>query len=184
MNDRSVSAEAPRRNFILELWSCLLGGIAALFPFLTGVAVFLDPLRRGAKAGQARFLRVATLDAVPDDGLPRQFPVIRDATDAWNYSPNERVGAVYLRRMPGESQVKAFNVVCPHAGCFVGFDAQGRLFQCPCHTSSFTLDGEVIRPSPSPRGMDPLEVRVTDEGAIEVAFVNYYPGKEARIEKN
>jgi Rieske Fe-S protein len=147
------------------------------------LAVLLDPLRRGKASEAANFIRVASLEAVPDDGRPRLFPVITEVTDAWTYSPSERVGAVYLRRLPGEKVVHALNVVCPHAGCFVGFEG-GEDFQCPCHTSAFTLDGEIIRPSPSPRGMDPLETRIAADGdGIEVAFVNYYPGKEERIEK-
>ena len=74
-------------------------------------------------------------------------------------------------------------MVCPHAGCFVGYDAATNVFQCPCHTSAFDLDGEIIPPSPSPRGMDGLETRLTDDGGVEVRFVNYYPGKHERIEK-
>ena len=31
--------------------------------------------------------------------------------------------------------------------------------------------------------MDGLESRLTDDGGIEVRFVNYYPGKHEQIEK-
>ena len=68
-------------------------------------------------------------------------------------------GAVYLRRR-GDS-IAALNVVCPHAGCFVNVAADRSSFLCPCHKSSFDLDGAVNDPaSPSPRDMDALEVEV------------------------
>jgi Rieske Fe-S protein len=172
--------EGPRRNFLLEFWSVLIGGIVGLFPFLAGVALLLDPLRRSA--AKADFVRVASLDAIPPDGVPRQFPVIKDRTDAWTFSPNERVGAVFLRRQPESDTVEALNVVCPHAGCFLGYDAATDAFQCPCHASAFKLDGAVIRPTPSPRDMDQLEAKVED-GFVHVAFVNYQPGKHEKVAK-
>ncbi len=179
----SGSRQEPRRNFLLEFWSIGIGGIVSVIPFLAGIAVLVDPLRRSQADGDGKWIRVASSKAVPDDGVPRQFPVITDATDAWTYSPTERVGAVYLTRLPGSPDVQALTVVCPHAGCFVGHDAVRKVFQCPCHTSCFTLAGAIIRPSPSPRNMDDLETRLTDDGGIEVRFVNYYPGKHERIEK-
>ncbi len=179
----SDSRQEPRRNFLLEFWSIAIGGIVSVIPFLAGIAVLLDPLRRSKADGGGKWIRVASSKAVLDDGVPRQFPVITEATDAWTFSPAERVGAVYLTRLPGSRDVQALNVVCPHAGCFVGHDAAGKTFQCPCHTSRFSLAGVIIRPSPSPRDMDDLETRLTDDGLIEVRFVNYYPGKRQRIEK-
>ena len=176
-------AEEPRRNFLKEFWSVVIGGIVTLFPCLAGIAVFLDPLRRTKSAEGAAYIRIAPLSAVPDDGVPRQFPVIKDRVDAWTFSPNERVGAVFLLRQPGSQDVEAFNVVCPHAGCFVGYDEESKVFQCPCHTSSFNLDGSIIRPSPSPRGMDKFDnVRIEDDW-VRVPFANYYPGKHEKIEK-
>ena len=183
-NDSAGSAAPqPRRNFLFEFWSCAIGGVVMLFPCLAGLAALVDPLRRGRKKGALEYVPVTTLAAIPDDGVPRQFPVIKDIVDAWTFSPNERVGAVYLARQPGAQEVQALNVVCPHAGCFVGLDRANQAFQCPCHSSRFDFKGEIIRPSPSPRNMDELGARVTGDGTIEVAFLNYYPGKKERIKK-
>jgi menaquinol-cytochrome c reductase iron-sulfur subunit len=113
-----------------------------------------------------------------------QVPVIADLTDAWNREANQPIGAVYLRR--NEGKVECFNAICPHAGCFVAYAADRKVFQCPCHTSSFQLDGQRIHPTPSPRDMDPLTVDAEKlkEGEVWVEFVNYYPGKEHREEKS
>lgn len=182
-HDYRHEEDPPRRNFLLEFWAVAIGGVVSIFPFLAGLAVLLDPLRKGKASTGPKMVRVAQLDAVPDDGVPRQFPVIKDRKDAWTYSPNERVGAVFLIRQPGSETVEAFNVVCPHAGCFIGFDDQNNLFQCPCHTSAFALDGSIIAPSPSPRAMDRLEPTKVENGWVQIPFANYLPGKHEKIEK-
>ena len=126
-----VDADPPRRNFLVEFWAIVTGGVVGLFPVLSGLAVLFDPLRKSKGAEGPELVRITQLDSVPDDGVPRQFPVIKDRTDAWTFSPDERVGAVFLVRQPGSEDVEAFNVVCPHAGCFTGYDSANNLFQCP-----------------------------------------------------
>jgi len=184
--DRVSHEPAARRGFLCKFSAVLAGAVAALVPLASGLAVFWDPVRRGRRQGQAgepRFLPIATVAAVPDDGVPRQFPVIADVSNAWTRAPESRIGAVYLRRKPGASTVEAFSAICPHAGCFVAYTPGDNAYHCPCHTSAFTVDGQVIAPSPSPRGLDTLETKVTDRGEILVAYVNFYSGRHEKIEK-
>jgi menaquinol-cytochrome c reductase iron-sulfur subunit len=174
----------PRRNLLAAIAATVIGAFVGLAPLAAGLAMFFDPLLRrkksGGESGDKQFRRVATLEALPTDGSPIQVPVMADLTDAWNREPNQPIGAIYLRR-EGD-KVQCFNAICPHAGCFVGYATDRKVFQCPCHTSSFQLDGERIMPSPSPRSMDPLETKL-QQGEIWVEFVNYYPGKEHREAK-
>src|SRR4029453_18948312 len=111
-------------------------------------------------------------------------PFMADLTDPGSRQPTQPIGAVYLRKL-ADGQVACFNAICPHAGCFVGFAADRKVFQCPCHTSSFQLDGQRILPSPSPRNMDDLAVDAEKlkTGEVWVQFVNYYPGHEEREAK-
>lgn len=195
--DTTPPAPPARRPFLYNLLTLVVGGIVGLVPLLTGVVVFFDPLRsRGSShkkgEGEAKpgnWIRVATMDAIPPDGLPRQFPVIADMVDAWNRIPNQPVGSVYLCRHADKPQeIVALNAICPHAGCFVAVveGEKGKQFGCPCHTSAFNLaDGEFIL-GPSPRGMDPLEVdpkKLADTGEVWIDFKNFYPGKHERKEK-
>ena len=143
-----------------------------MVPLGAGLAVVLDPLRRGRGGGKSEPVRVTTLDAVPEDGTPRQFPVIADRIDAWNRFPNEPIGAVYLRRLE-EGKVQALSAICPHLGCFVGYDADRKLYQCPCHTSVFDLDGKRGEPCVALRGMDELEAEVVDNGGRPDVVVRY-----------
>lgn len=181
------TSEPPRRPFLYRLLTIVVGAFVGLVPLLSGVAVFFDPLRRrtqGESQDEGNWIRVATIDTVPDDGVPRQFPVISDLIDAWNRTPNQPIGAVYLRRPPGEDEIQCFNAICPHAGCFVAVvdSPDGKRFGCPCHTSGFSPEGEALY-GPSPRDMDPLDVdsqRLAETGEIWVDFKNFIPGHEER----
>ena len=163
-----------RRGFLKKAACHVLGAIITLIPFGAGLAVWLDPARRKAAGGQVA--RVANLSALPDDGVPRKFAVIASRVDAWNKSPETAIGAVYLRRQKG-AKPRAFNVVCPHAGCFVDYLAARDSYLCPCHNSTFALDGKINDPkSPAPRGLDELEVEVRNDSEVWVRFQNYRAG--------
>jgi Rieske Fe-S protein len=109
---------------------------------------------------------------------------VADRVDAWTVDPNQPIGAVYLRRVskPGDkkAKVQAFNAICPHAGCFVAWLPEHKVYLCPCHNSAFLPDGEKTKfqgkTNPSPRPMDELKVEVRDGGEVWVQFQNYYPG--------
>jgi menaquinol-cytochrome c reductase iron-sulfur subunit len=174
----------PRRGFLVRLTAAIVGAVGLLVPLASGLAVLVDPLRRRPGNDFTSFVRVAALSGLPEDGTPRRFAVIADHRDAWTLAPNQRIGAVYLRRRPGTSEVQAFQTDCPHAGCFVGFNPDQGRFECPCHTSAFTLDGEVISPSPSSRGMDQLKVQVSDDGQVLVEFKSFYSGIAEKIAKS
>ncbi len=168
-----------RRGFLKQLCATAAGAVLGLVPFAAGLTVFFDPLRRHSAAGRA--VRVASLDALPADGVPRRFPVIEARVDAWNKIPAVPVGAVYLRRRAG-SQVEALSAICPHAGCMVNFiPALGR-FQCPCHNSIFTPEGRIADPaSPAPRGLDALEVSLRAGNEIYVNYQRFAAGVAERI---
>jgi menaquinol-cytochrome c reductase iron-sulfur subunit len=177
-----------RRSFIAAAAAVITGGIAVLTPLAVGVASFLTPLFRKSKSPE---VRVALLDQVPDDGMPRYFPVVADREDAWTRYPAQRVGAVYLVRKAGEKTPTAFTAKCPHAGCFIGYTPGEDAFKCPCHTSSFNLDGTRVRGDAevSPRDMDTLPVKVrhvaTTSGdkiaEVWVEYIDFQTGHKERI---
>ena len=184
-SDAGGDTTQPRRGFLTQLLALALSGLVAVLPFTAGLIVFFDPLRarkRGdaASDGDAfKGYKVARLDALPDDGTPQYVKVIADRWDAWNYIPDEPVGAVYLRKTE-EGNVVAFNVACPHAGCAVEFAALSRDFRCPCHSSSFTISGQRSSSSPSARDLDELPTEIRD-GEVWVQYQSFRTGTAERI---
>jgi menaquinol-cytochrome c reductase iron-sulfur subunit len=182
MSEPEVSlppANPSRRRFVEKAVATIIGVVILLVPTAAGLAILLDPLRR--KVGKSTFMRVTTLGAVPTDGTFRKFDVFANRSDAWNTFPNTRVGAVYLARKDGG--VIAFNVRCPHLGCFV--DAVKDGFACPCHDSRFNADGSVIAGSVAPRGLDELEVdpEALKAGIVQIRFQNFAAGTAERISR-
>ena len=179
---------ADRRSFFAVAAAVVTGSLAVLTPIGVGVAAFLTPLFRRSKSPE---VRVALLDQVPDDGTPRYFPVVADREDAWNRYPAQRVGAVYLIRQAGEEKPTAFTAKCPHAGCFIGYTAGAKVFQCPCHTSAFNLDGSRVNGDAevAPRGMDTLPVSIRHAQAgdgneiaeVWVEFIDFQTGHKEKI---
>lgn len=168
-----------RRDFFKKAAAIGLGGLTSAVPIAAGVSVFLDPLRRKSALGAP--IRVTSLDAVPADGVPRKFTIFADRIDAWNKSLQVPVGAIYLRRSEGKP-IEALNVVCPHAGCFVDYLPGAKLFSCPCHNSTFALDGRIeSKSSPSPRAMDSLEVEVRNQNEVWVRFQNFRAGHAEKV---
>lgn len=66
-------------------------------------------------------------------------------------------GTVLTQPEPG--QFTGFSAVCPHAGCAVS-KVDGAEIICPCHGSTFGLDGAVISgPAREPLTPAPITVR-------------------------
>jgi Rieske Fe-S protein len=60
---------------------------------------------------------------------------------------------------PAQGQFKAFSAVCTHAGCTVA-EVLGASIICPCHGSSFNLDGTVAKgPANRPLDAKPIVVQ-------------------------
>jgi menaquinol-cytochrome c reductase iron-sulfur subunit len=185
---KSTDRPNGRRSFLAASLAVLTGGIAVLTPIGVGIASFLSPLFR---KGSSSKVRVALLEQVPDDGQPRFFPVIADREDAWTRYPAQRVGAVYLVRKAGEEKPTAFTAKCPHAGCFIGYTPGDDLFKCPCHTSSFKLDGTRARGDAevSPRDMDTLPIEIRQAKAADgqelaevwIEFIDFQTGHKEKI---
>jgi Rieske Fe-S protein len=173
------AVSAARRSFIARLAATVTGGIVALFPFAVGWGVITDPLRRSRaksednESNSTKFVRVCPLDALPADGMPREFAVVADVVDAWTHAPAQKIGAVFLTRSSKDpNAVTAFTATCPHLGCAVEFDASSKQFECPCHKSGFAIDGKQLF-GPSRRGLDPLPVKLEDKAGSKEILVKF-----------
>jgi menaquinol-cytochrome c reductase iron-sulfur subunit len=175
----AAGPENGRRRFLKGAAALAIGGVAVLPAPLAGLRAFLDPLARSAGSGRWAF--VTRLTALPEDGIPRRFPVIAEAVNAWTRTPATTIGAVFLRRT-GAEHVEAFSVVCPHAGCLVDYVPSSQHYLCPCHNSTFAPDGRVNDPdSPSPRALDSLEVQLRNQTEVWVRYQTFRSGPPEKV---
>jgi menaquinol-cytochrome c reductase iron-sulfur subunit len=176
----SPGSEEPRRDFLTKALAILFGAIITVIPFVPALGVFLDPLLRkrravgpaGGAVDSEGFIRVATLNQI-EPGPPVQAAVVADLQNYWNRFPNTPIGSVYLRRT--DDGVQCFNARCPHLGCTVSYRNSEDIFFCPCHDSSFKVDGSRNNDIP-PRDLDTLAVEIRNGDEVWVKFENYRVG--------
>lgn len=176
------AATSVRRRSFVGLVTGVLSFLLVAIPSALGGLFFLDPLLRkrraaggsGDNAGAAHrkddagFIRLdVSADVIPEDGTPVAVTVRDDFDDAWNRFLDVPVGSIWMRKNP-DGSIVAFNSVCPHLGCSVDYRRGENDFFCPCHTSSFALDGTKTNQIP-PRNMDSLEVVRRTDGRDDLA---------------
>ncbi len=189
----------PRRSLLIQFITAAISVVIVAVPATLGGLFFLDPIIRKRKAtkGDAKvgelhrkddagFIRLdITRDAVPADGTPVAITVLDDIVDAWNRFKHVPAGSIWLRKV-GDGPILAFNSICPHLGCSVDYRGAEHDFFCPCHTSSFTLDGKKSNDIP-PRDMDGLQVSMRTNGVEDSAgneiWVLYQKFRGATSEK-
>ena len=187
-----VVGDTERRGFVkfcAAAISVLLGAI----PAGLGLGFFLDPLTRdrsgadsapdpdGVQKDADGFIDLkVSVSSLPEDGTPVSVKVLDDRVDAWNKIPNVPIGTVWLRRTEA-GEVLAFNTICPHLGCAVDYRQGNRDFFCPCHTSTFALDGKRQNMIP-PRDMDGLETKLKPETDDSI-WLKYQDFRAATHEK-
>ncbi len=140
-----------------------LGSVVAA-PIL---AMLGHPLRQ--RAEEASLTEVASLASLQEGVPTRAAVVVPSLVDAWTKFEKVALGAVWLTRKG--DRVCALSTTCPHAGCFVDWEAKAKQFTCPCHGSAFDPDGKTVA-GPSPRPMDALDVEVRD-GKVLVKFLRF-----------
>jgi len=67
---------------------------------------------------------------------------------------------------PVAGQYLAYDAVCPHAGCTVGYYAANDLLVCPCHASEFQVSTGAVISGPAPRGLSKLKIAEGADGNL------------------
>lgn len=192
-----MQPETDRRSFL----SFAIFGLGAIFSTIIGVpiaAFVLDPRNRKGPVSNFKLVEGIKLDELLLNEPPRQG-VIRDVrVDGWTLYPNDVLGRVWVvpvgqkpDNFTSKEAVVAFNkdeakkkaylavftTICPHLGCFVNFNAEGKQFACPCHSATFDTEtgARAADDNPAKRGMDTLdwEIDATDDPDFNRILVKY-----------
>ena len=161
--------------------SAVIGGVVAAAAAGLGRAVggakspgedgtaALSPTNPGAGAGTSTTTEPAgAATTIPPAtgtpiGLASQVPVGGAAT-----FKDPATGDPGLVLQLTKDSFVAYDAVCPHAGCTVGYSPGAKLIVCPCHGSEFDPStGAVVSP-PAPRGLTPIHVAVSADGELVV----------------
>jgi cytochrome b6-f complex iron-sulfur subunit len=150
LNDSSPLEEPRRRRDLLQLG---MAGMAVCYAGALGYPVYRY---LATPAARSRLEGLVSSVAIPEKNLPepgtatmflfgsRPTMLIHHQDGAW----------------------VAFDAVCTHLGCTVGFEPQNHRIFCPCHGGTYDMrTGDVVA-GPPPRGLKPYKVEVTDGHVI------------------
>jgi menaquinol-cytochrome c reductase iron-sulfur subunit len=145
-----------RRTF----YSAVIAGLGGLMTAALAAPAAAYLLIRPKSQKQSDFVPAADLSQFTV-GKPEEVVFRRTRVDGWRVL-NEKSTAWVLRQ--DEGNAVAFAPQCTHLGCAYHWDEKEKNFLCPCHTSTFSIDGKVLT-GPAPRPLDRYVTKI-DQGKI------------------
>ena len=109
----------------------------------------------GPSKKKEEWVEVTDVVKLPE-GRPEEIVFRRNRKDGWKIL-SEKTSAWVSKTADG--QVIAFAPSCTHLGCAFHYDEKTRNYLCPCHTSTFDLEGKPLD-GPAPRPLDRYQTRV------------------------
>jgi quinol---cytochrome c reductase iron-sulfur subunit, bacillus type len=165
---------AGRRAFLK--WATALGGVgSALLAGVPAARAFLSPAFR--KKPEEEWVRLGDVDSL-DVGAPQKIDFVSEVKDAWVETRVLR--NVWLYSQDGETFI-VYSGRCTHLGCSYGYDAQDKIFRCPCHNGMFDVKTGAVLGGPPPRPLDRLQTRVDDAGALYARYQDFRLGVPQKI---
>ena len=147
---------ATRRAFHLAAVYILgaLIGLALAIP--TALYLLIPPRPRK----QSNWIDAGDVSLLPA-GSPVEMNFQQSRLDGWKLVTEKRTA--WVVREP-DNKIVAFAPQCTHLGCAYHWEEKENNFLCPCHTSTFSIDGKVLS-GPAPRPLDRLVTKI-DQGKI------------------
>ncbi len=155
----------------------VLGGTAAALAGVGGLAVAGAAIGIGRAAGGAK-APPATATLTPGTTTPagsgKQPPgtaigaakaVPVGGSAAFN-DPTTHTPSLVIQLEAGH--FVAFDAVCPHAGCTVGYLESQKIIACPCHGSEFNPTNGAVIQGPATRGLRELTIAKGSDGDLYV----------------
>ena len=184
---RALNPGASRREVVLRgmvtaavaAASLAIGGLAAGLGRLAGgtsgknAGPSLSPPAGASAAGTSPAATVSPHDAAT--AAPGRTPpgkAVGPASDvpvgqaASFTDPSSGDPSIVIQ--PKAGTFVAFDAVCPHAGCTVGYDAAQKVIACPCHGSQFNASTGAVEVGPASTGLKKLAVAEGPNGQLYV----------------
>lgn len=80
---------------------------------------------------------------------------------------NPRSGRPAILVRLGSARAVAYDAVCTHAGCTVGFDAGSSMLACPCHGAQFDpAHGAAVVAGPASTPLPTIRLRIGPDGSL------------------
>ncbi len=149
---------STRRAFYIGVINGVMGLIGLALAAPAAIYLLFPPkFRKGEE-----WVPAADLSSIPV-GAPTEISFERTRADGWKVTKEK--ATAWVVKKPADN-VLAFTPQCTHLGCAYHWDDPSHTFVCPCHTSSFSIDGQVLG-GPAPRALDRYMTRIQN-GKLEI----------------
>jgi cytochrome b6-f complex iron-sulfur subunit len=115
---------------------------------------------------------LVTHAVTPVDGIvrlsPAQYPGLEKSGGAVRIQPAGFPEPIYVLRADdadGRAVYNAVSPICTHRGCTV--EIEGTLLVCPCHGSTYSRSGTVLR-GPAERPLRTYQTATRSDGVVEI----------------
>lgn len=143
----SVNKIENRRTFLNKLWRGL--AILASVEFTAVIFGFLF----SGKGEKKSYTPKQLIEAGPVNSFENNSVTVF------------RGGRFYLTRLEDGGFI-ALSLRCTHLGCSIEWEEDKKRFICPCHSSAFSMNGDVQNP-PAPKALDYYPI-IIEKGIIKV----------------
>jgi menaquinol-cytochrome c reductase iron-sulfur subunit len=154
----AVEVSPTRRAFYIGFINGAMGLIGLAMAIPAAIYLLFPPKLRK----EADWVETADLSNIPT-GTPTEISYERKRVDGWKVSTEK--ATAWVVKKPGD-QVVAYAPQCTHLGCAYHWDDPSHTFICPCHTSRFSIDGQVLG-GPAPRPLDRYMTKI-ENGKLEI----------------
>lgn len=156
-----MSDQGSRRNFfVLSIQG--LGAIITAALGIPGLGYLFSPSKLKA---QDTWTDLGDVTKFAAEG-PSEVLFRRKRVDGWKVI-DEKTSAWVVKT--GDSTAFALAPGCTHLGCAYKWVSEQKEFLCPCHTSTFDIEGKVTS-GPAPRPLDRYESRIVN-GRLQIGSV-------------
>jgi menaquinol-cytochrome c reductase iron-sulfur subunit len=149
--DDIAHEDVSRRKFQLAV----IYGLSAVMGLALSIPAAIYLLLPPRSKKQDEWVEVTDVSRLPA-GHPEELVFRRNRVDGWKVS-SEKTSAWVIKK--SDNEVIAFAPQCTHLGCAYRFEERKNTFLCPCHTSNFDMEGNVID-GPAPRPLDRYQVKI------------------------
>jgi menaquinol-cytochrome c reductase iron-sulfur subunit len=172
----SSGPSMSRRSFL----SWATGLLAVIGGVVVGIPLIGELAAPAGAAGKEGFVEVGNVGDL-EIGVPKDLGFVDPTQDLFIRENVPRSVWAVKSSDAEEGGVVVYSSACTHLGCKYDWDAAAGRFVCPCHGSTFNLEGKVLG-GPAPRPLDTLPSKVGKDGALLVQWVQYKEGTDQKTE--
>ena len=153
------NTKITRRKFLSYIVDATVGVVGAAIA-VPVIGYFLSP---AWKKSQNPTIPITNVEQI-EVGVPTFVRFEERVPDAWVTTTESK--GVWVVTKDGNN-FTLFDPHCTHLRCPYYWDAQNRVFTCPCHGGKFDIDGNVLG-GPPPRPLDRWQFTIQN-GEIETS---------------